>query len=170
MAAPMKEKLVELLTEPLSVVESDLGDELAPKMQMGTIFAEKVADHLIDNGVTVVSPDETRNVYTVQEIEKIQGEAYDLGVESVLHNHFNLSWHDAEEVRKEVAKLQNALRWIPVTERLPEESGEYLAYCGEYDGICVIYYEILKTKSKWMTNWKKVTHWMPLPEPPKEVE
>ena len=57
--------------------------------------------------------------------------------------------------------------WIPVTERLPEESGEYLAYCGEYDGICVLYYEILKTKGKWRTNWKEVTHWMPLPTPPK---
>jgi hypothetical protein len=54
-----------------------------------------------------------------------------------------------------------------VTERLPEESGEYLAYCGEYDGICVLYYEILKTKSKWRTSWKEVTHWMSLPTPTK---
>lgn len=59
-------------------------------------------------------------------------------------------------------------RWIPVTERLPEESGEYLAYCGKYDGICVLYYEISKTKRKWRTKWKEVTHWMPCPQPPKE--
>jgi hypothetical protein len=39
-------------------------------------------------------------------------------------------------------------KWIPVTERLPEESGDYLVYCGEYDGICVLYCEVLKTKSK----------------------
>ncbi len=58
-------------------------------------------------------------------------------------------------------------KWIPVTERLPEESGEYLAYCGGYDGICVLYYEILKTKGKWRSKWKEVTHWMPLPEAPK---
>ena len=58
--------------------------------------------------------------------------------------------------------------WISVKDRLPEESGEYLAYCGEYDGICVLYYEVLKTKGKWRTKWKDdVTHWMPLPEPPK---
>ena len=56
-------------------------------------------------------------------------------------------------------------KWIPVTERLPEESGEYLAYCGGYDGICVLYYEILKTKGKWRSKWKEVTHWMPLPYP-----
>lgn len=58
-------------------------------------------------------------------------------------------------------------KWISVAERLPEESGEYLVYCGEYDGICVLYYEILKTKSKLRSKWKEVTHWMPLPEPPK---
>ena len=57
--------------------------------------------------------------------------------------------------------------WIPVSERLPKESGEYIVYCGEYDGICVLYYEILKTKGKWGTKWKEITHWMPLPEPPK---
>ena len=68
------------------------------------------------------------------------------------------------------AKDNNVPSWIPVTERLPEKSGEYLTYCGEFDGFCVIYYEILKTKSKWRTNWKEVTHWMPLPEAPKEVE
>ena len=57
--------------------------------------------------------------------------------------------------------------WIPVTERLPEEDGDYLAYFGEYDGICVVYYEVLKTKSKWCCKWKEVTHWMPLPPAPK---
>lgn len=63
--------------------------------------------------------------------------------------------------------MKDALKWITVTERLPEESGEYLVYCGEYDGICVLYYEILKTKGKWRTQWKQVTHWMPLPKLPK---
>ena len=57
-------------------------------------------------------------------------------------------------------------KWIPVTERLPEQDGDYLVYCGEYDGICVVYYEVLKTKSKWHCKWKEVTHWMPLPMPP----
>ena len=57
--------------------------------------------------------------------------------------------------------------WISVKDRLPEESGEYLAYCGEYDGICVLYFEISKTKGRWMRKWKEVTHWMPLPEPPR---
>ena len=49
----MREKLIELLTEPTPIVDSILGDEFAPKMKMGLIFAEKVADHLIANGVTI---------------------------------------------------------------------------------------------------------------------
>ena len=65
------------------------------------------------------------------------------------------------------ATSDESKQWIPVTERLPEEEGEYLAYCGEYDGICVIYYDILVTKGKWRCKWKEVTHWMPLPTPPK---
>lgn len=163
-----REKLMKLLEEALDY------SRMCREIKRFTGHEEEnpyktAADYLIEHGVTVLTPDEARNIYTVQEIEKLQGEAYDLGAESVLHNHYGLSWHDAEKVRKEVAKLQSVSKWIPVTERLPKESGEYLAYCGEYDGICVIYYEILKTKSKWRTNWKEVTHWMPLPEPPKEV-
>jgi hypothetical protein len=72
-----------------------------------------------------------------------------------------------ECVDRLVPKGVTVQEWISVKDRLPDESGEYLAYCGECDGICVLYFEILKTKSKWRTNWKEVTHWMPLPQPPK---
>ena len=63
-------------------------------------------------------------------------------------------------------------RWIPVTERLPEKGGNYLCIvksslfrgatyqtilgydkAGFYDGCIFV---------------EDVTHWMPLPEPPKE--
>ena len=73
-----------------------------------------------------------------------------------------------EEARYLLANGVTVQEWIPVTERLPEKSGEYLiTYCGDYDGVCVLYYEVLKTKGKWRTRWKEVTHWMPLPTPPK---
>ena len=64
--------------------------------------------------------------------------------------------------------------WIPVTERLPEKEGYVLAswkyinedelYCDrlKYDGECFPW-------EKFGFNGKhKVTHWMPLPEPPEE--
>ena len=57
----------------------------------------------------------------------------------------------------------NEPHWIPVTERLPENSGTYLVtakgfpvttkfFSAEYDG--------------WGSEWRKaITAWMPLPEP-----
>lgn len=79
-------------------------------------------------------------------------------------------------------------RWIPVTERLPEKKGMYLVHekafnkwggymnvvCFSpcYDGV----EEHLKGRKMWYdydSEWgdfeiRNVTHWMPLPEPPKE--
>ena len=63
--------------------------------------------------------------------------------------------------------------WIPVTERLPEKTGEYLV-CGQWRGkpaetwVCEL---ISFGKIKGWANEARnpaVTHWMPLPEPPKE--
>ena len=66
--------------------------------------------------------------------------------------------------------------WISVKDRLPEESGTYLAYT-EYIIYVLKYSAIHKlfnvydsfeeeTAQKLCIN---VTHWMPLPEPPKEA-
>ena len=62
------------------------------------------------------------------------------------------------------------VRWIPVTERLPESDGFYIVVmngdiwgepdvwsstaCGFYNG-------------KWDEDWATISHWMPMPEPPK---
>ena len=61
-------------------------------------------------------------------------------------------------------------QWIPVTERLPEDEKKVL--CILEDG----FFCILEWKSwDWLWNdghnvyaEKDVTHWMPLPQPPKE--
>ena len=61
---------------------------------------------------------------------------------------------------------KDAVKWIPVTERLPEEEGLYLV-------AVVNDHERRYSKTAWYHghgNWflhQKVTHWMPLPEPPK---
>ena len=61
-------------------------------------------------------------------------------------------------------------KWIPVAERLPKESGDYLAYCGNgYIGLMPYstQYKLLYTFDGCGTKHAiAVTHWMPLPQPP----
>lgn len=70
---------------------------------------------------------------------------------------------------KEAAEAKR--RWIPVTERLPEENGTYIV--SAFDG-----HDGRTSFAKWQNRFKtwyltgarsywKVTHWMPLPDPPK---
>ena len=60
-------------------------------------------------------------------------------------------------------------RWIPVTERLPEPFEEVLAYDATEKRI---EYACMTPHKEWygVVMSHAVTHWMPLPEPPKEVE
>ena len=60
-------------------------------------------------------------------------------------------------------------KWISVRDRLPEEETEVLCYLGNalWKGIVVAF----RRHGDWyFDGWKcpTVTHWMPLPEPPKE--
>jgi hypothetical protein len=98
----MREKLIELLRD----------------VQYLGGLEEKVADHLIANGVTI---------------------AKDNNVPS---------------------------KWIPVTERLPDAWVDVLS-CDINKNLTV---DCVDEKGKWYseyTDLEEVTHWMPLPEPPK---
>ena len=81
----------------------------------------------------------------------------------------NENWEEA---------LKNALDfipcWIPVSERLPETIHEYVLCCGEKGGQFVGWIgegRIVSGKARAFQNGgtgRYITHWMPLPEPPKE--
>ena len=79
--------------------------------------------------------------------------------------------------------------WISVKERLPDKEGKYLCYCDYGCSGAISVYSFAKNLSKvdkydfrgekragWYfydSEWgygetESVTHWMPLPEPPKE--
>lgn len=60
-------------------------------------------------------------------------------------------------------------KWINVKDRLPEMKGYYLVcyhypYIDRYD-IDIVYF---RGKSQWAKRNEYITHWMPLPKPPKD--
>ncbi len=86
---------------------------------------------------------------------------------------------------EEVPSVQQKQRWIPVTERLPiggDDSGaicenvcllmnDGTVSCGWMNGITKkVYYLNARDDVIIIAPITRVTHWMPLPEPPKEVD
>ena len=84
---------------------------------------------------------------------------------------------------------QDAMKWIPVTERLPDEDGKYLVFEQSSGRTCTAVLRFAKDARKvdeydfkgcWKNAWyeydsewghytvNSVTHWMPLPQQPKE--
>lgn len=88
----------------------------------------------------------------------------------------------ADAIEKLVLKLDKANNsgvktnnWIPVTERLPKLHEEVLV-CNEDYGLSELGFAMVAVwdGANWVETWNKkdaihyITHWMPLPEPPKE--
>ena len=86
------------------------------------------------------------------------------------------SHYDA--VREHIQTLEKTNGWISVKDRLPEEYGNYLAVVDGEVTECTYSRPFIKgIINGWITcnangfKWLRdehITHWMPLPEPPKE--
>lgn len=63
-------------------------------------------------------------------------------------------------------------RWISVEERLPEKGVFVVVYYGHFIGNLMDVYmwdgECWRSSSGYLEDAENITHWMPLPEPPKE--
>jgi hypothetical protein len=86
----------------------------------------------------------------------------------------------AKEMEKQQIVDNSKNNWISVNDRLPEESGRYLGYLTELKCLGNSYSTInvaFNTNHKDSTAWTEhgevlqyITHWMPLPDAPKDVE
>jgi len=80
-----------------------------------------------------------------------------------------------DELRKRIAELEAAQRWIPVSERLPECEKDVLVFWGKAsDGSKIDWFGTAWRNEcddgKWCTDPIVPTHWMPLPELPEVQE
>ena len=78
---------------------------------------------------------------------------------------------DAEILKIPAVDVASVTGWIPVTERLPKECTRVIGFMA-WKAMAAIEYQ----NGKWYSidhlsplPDEAVTHWMPLPEPPKEV-
>lgn len=72
-------------------------------------------------------------------------------------------------------KLREATRWIPVSEQLPKDRGDVLAVVFWHEAWQVKPARCNSERKRWYVNIGtgcrsdiQVSHWMPLPKPPKE--
>ena len=83
-------------------------------------------------------------------------------------------WYGNDDIaEKLISNGVTVQEWVPVMEKLPEDSGYYLVvHRNKYNGSISIAFEMyIKCKiGEWWENdyAYDVTHWMPLPEMPKE--
>lgn len=91
-----------------------------------------------------------------------------------LEHNYNVAVSFNENQAKYIESLGlNTQRWIPVTERLPQEFISVLV-CIPSEAPLPTVKEAYLANGAWATKMaiffmEEVTHWMPLPKPPKEV-
>ena len=90
-----------------------------------------------------------------------------------LENDLHEAYDEIETLRARVAELEEAHRWIPVTERLPDYSIHVYAYLGHLANSANIMKLVRQYDNTWrnVAGWEYtgITHWQPLPSGPKEA-
>jgi hypothetical protein len=77
---------------------------------------------------------------------------------------------DCDDAANEIVRLREERRWIPVTERWPEEDSVVLAFLPEGSQLKPEVREMYFSDGEWINDrghWE-VTHWMPLPATPRD--
>lgn len=66
------------------------------------------------------------------------------------------------------ADVQPVNQWISIDERLPQDGEEALVYAGNRGVMIGLYDSVLQVWLDYECCGLKVTHWQPLPKPPKD--
>lgn len=76
---------------------------------------------------------------------------------------------DAKSKAAMIASEAEVPPWVSVEDRLPENDGDYLATDGKNVDLCSYYnrHKLFCPQTHDPEYFKKATHWMELPEPPK---
>lgn len=78
-------------------------------------------------------------------------------------------WVGFDTIDEVLSGMPSEQRWIPVTERLPEEEGQYLVSCNNDYEVEIGRFYIDGEDERWFncdwSNPEDVVAWMPLPEP-----
>ena len=81
------------------------------------------------------------------------------------------------ELEARIAELEARQRWIPVSERLPEDGAPVLVHFNVLNDVIVAYHDSFHPSWETGGDWNYVdekydwaTHWMPLPKPPEEYQ
>ena len=77
-------------------------------------------------------------------------------------------WHYEQALCEIKEILESAQEWIPVSERLPEESGYYLITSNSgyvYDVEIRFFFFQNERRKEWKKGFGNVIAWQPLPEP-----
>lgn len=89
----------------------------------------------------------------------------------------NAPWNGYQKVSELPAADVQPVKWIPVEEKLPEKKGNYLVVfdCGHGAEVHEAFFFKYFDSWEWydpVEEYQKydVTHWTPLPEPPKDGE
>lgn len=113
----------------------------------------------------------------MSEIEKAMEYLYDITTDAIYcitsdeKDAINLAIQVLEEkLEREHVGETNGMLWIPVSEKLPEKQQTVIVYSQYGTSLGWILWNEWMTIEGLCKPGATVTHWMPLPKPPQEVE
>ncbi len=85
--------------------------------------------------------------------------------------HKDIIQHLTNGELEQIIKEADDGKWISVEDRLPDEHKSVIVYVTRFNYYSDYVDMSFRQDGEWKSNtgyWKAITHWMPLPPPPKE--